>query len=228
MKTRIFYILLFISIIRLHAQSTNKGENSLGTWYAVTTASKVSDKFSISGSLTNWNYKIVDNQHLLLAIIGLNYKVNNAVSFGIGYGYGSIDTSFEETGDPYIIENRTIEQISVKYKVYKFSLSHRFKLEQRFIEYETQYKFKNRIRYRFKSSFPINKRLSITFYDEIHYHLINGLDFHQNRAYAGLGVKINKNMNFQFGYARHSYKTKSFNRLSAQLNLKFDFRKAKI
>ena len=55
MKTRIFYILLFISIIRLHAQSTNKGGNSLGTWYAVTTSSKVSDKFSIDLNLRPQN-----------------------------------------------------------------------------------------------------------------------------------------------------------------------------
>lgn len=226
MKNRLVYILLLFTIIKINAQNT--GGNTLGSWFEITSSNKISDKFTISGSLTNWNYEILDNQHLLLGIIGLNYTINKAVSVGVGYGYGSIDTTFEETSTPYLIENRILEQINVKHKVNTFSLSHRFRLEQRFIEYATAYKLKNRIRYRFKSSFPINKRVSISIYDEIHYHLMNGLDFHQNRAYAGLGVKINKNMNVQFGYARHSYKTKSFNRLSLQLHLKFDFRKAKI
>lgn len=226
MKTKLLYILLLFTIIKINAQ--NIGENTLGTWFEVTSSNKISDKFTINGSLTNWNYKILDNQHLLLGTIGLNYTINKAVSIGVGYAYGSIDPTFEETSTPYLIENRTFEQIILKHKINKFSLSHRFRLEQRFLEYATEYKLNNRIRYRFKSSFPINKRISISIYDEIHYHLINGLDFHQNRAYAGLGVIINKNMNLQFGYARHSFKNKNFNRLSLQLNLKFDFRKAKI
>ena len=223
MKIKLLALLIFFSAININAQNT--GEKSLGSWFEITSSNKISDKFSISGSLTNWNYKMLDNQHLLLGIVGLNYNLNKAVSVGIGYGYGSIDTTFEETGAPYLIENRLLEQIYAKHKVNKFSLSHRLRLEQRFLEYATEYKLKNRIRYRFKVSYPINKTLSITFYDEIHYHLIDGFDFHQNRAYAGLGYKLNKNMNLQFGYARHTYKTKSFDRLSLQLNLKFDFRK---
>lgn len=209
----------------MNLKAQTKSYKSFGSWYEVTASGKISDKFSISSSITNWNYKALENQHLLLGIVGLNYSISNAISAGIGVGYGSIDTTFEETANPYLIENRTLEQISAKHKVNKLSLSHRFRLEQRFIEYETEYKFKNRIRYRFKGSYPINKTLSISFYDEIHYHLINGFDFQQNRAYAGLGVKVNKNMNLQFGYAKHSFKTKSYNRFSVQLNLKFDFRK---
>ena len=223
MKKTLFYILLFSTIFSTTAQNT--GKNTLGTWYEITTSNRISNKFSISGSLTSWNYKFLENQHIVLGIVGINYHLNKNISFGLNYGNGSIDTSFEETGSPYLKENRIIEQIYIKYKVNKFALSHRFRIEQRFIEYESFNKLKNRIRYRFKSTYPLNKTLSITIYDEIHYHIIKGLDFHQNRAYLGLGTKVNKNMNLQFGYVRHTYKTKSFNRLSFQLNLKFDFRK---
>ena len=70
------------------------------------------------------------------------------------------------------------------------------------------------------------KTLFISIYDEIHFNL-NEFDFQQNRVYAGLGGKLNKNINVLLGYARHSFKIKSFNRLSLQVNLKYDFRKEK-
>lgn len=223
MKKTLIYILFFLTLSQLTAQNT--GENTLGTWYEITASNRISDKFSISGSLTNWNYQFLENQHIVLAIVGLNYHINKNVSVGLNYANGSIDTSFEETNTPYLKENRIIEQLFVKHKVNKFSLSHRFRVEQRFLEYETFDTLKNRIRYRFKSIYPLNKNLSLTFYDEIHYHLDNGAEFHQNRAYLGFGTKINKNMSLELGYAKHTYKTKSFDRLSLQLNLKFDFRK---
>ena len=203
--------------------SQDTGESTLGTWYEITSSNRISDKISISGSLTNWNYEMFDNQHLLLGIIGVNYHLNKNVTLGVGYANGSIDTTFEDTDTPYIKENRSLEQISIKHKSNKIGWSHRFRLEQRFLEYPTEDKLKHRIRYRFKGSLPINKILFITVYDEIHFNL-NEFDFHQNRAYLGLGAKLNGNINVETGYARHAFKTKSFNRISLQLNLKFDFR----
>ena len=119
---------------------------------------------------------------------------------------------------------RIFEQISIKHKSSSIAWSHRFRLEQRFLEYPNEDILKHRIRYRFKGSLPINKTLFIAVYDEIHFNL-NEFDFHQNRAYFGLGAKLNKKINVIVGYARHSFKTKSYNRLCLQANLKFDFRK---
>ena len=219
-------LMLLLSTFNLSAQNT--GESELGSWYEITSSNRISDKFSISGSLTNWNYKLpAERSHLLLGIIGLNYHLNKNVTVGIGYAKGDIDTSFEVNDVPNIAENRILEQISIKHKSNKIGWSHRFRLEQRFLEYPTEDLLKHRIRYRFKGSIPINKTLFISAYDEIHFNL-NEFDFHQNRVYGGLGAKVNKNINVQLGYARHSFKTKSFNRLSLQVNLKYDFRKEKI
>ena len=202
----------------------NTGETELGSWYEITSSNRISDKFSISASLTNWNYKLHARTHLLLGIVGLNYHINKNVIVGIGYANGDIDTSFEENEVPNIKENRILEQIVLKHKSTNISWSHRFRLEQRFLEYPTEEDLKHRFRYRFKGKLSINSTLFLTAYDEIHFNL-NEFDFHQNRAYAGLGAKLNKNINIELGYARHSFKEKSFNRLSLQVNLKYDFRK---
>ncbi len=219
-------IICLLIVINTFSQDT--GETEIGSWYEITSSNRISDKFSISGSLTNWNYELpAEKLHLILGIVGLNYHVNNNVIVGIGYARGDIDASFEVNDVPNISENRILEQIVLKHKSTNISWSHRFRLEQRFLEYPTEDKLKHRLRYRFKGSFPINKTLFISAYDEIHF-VLNEFDFHQNRAYAALGAKLNKNINVQLGYARHSFKTKSFNRLSLQVNLKYDFRKENI
>ena len=222
------YLLIVVTcfLITFNSNSQDTGESTLGTWYEITLSNRISDKISISGSLTNWNFELFENQQLLLGIVGVNYHINKNVSAGIGYSNGSIDTTFEDTDSPYIQENRILEQLSIKHKSKNIVWSHRFRLEQRFLEYPNEDILKHRIRYKFKGSLPINKTLFIAVYDEIHFNL-NEFDFHQNRAYIGLGAKLNKNINVLAGYARHSFKTKSFNRLSIQANLKFDFRNEK-
>ena len=212
-------------LISFNAFTQNTGENELGSWLEITSSNRVSNKLSISASLTNWNYKLpADRSQLFLGLIGLNYHIDKNVVAGIGYGRADIDSSFEENEVPNIKENRILEQISIKHKSNNIGWSHRFRLEQRFLEYPTENKTQHRLRYRFKGSVPINKTFFITAYDEIHF-VLNQFDFNQNRAYAGIGAKFNKNINIQLGYVRHSFKTKSFNRLSIQLNIKLDFRK---
>ena len=223
---KIYLYALFIALffqIQLNAQNT--GENKLGPWYEITSSNRISNKLSISASFTNWDYEFpADKAHLLLGIVGLNYHFNKNVAAGIGYAFGDIDSSFEVNDIPHIKENRILEQIVLKHKLNKIGLSHRFRLEQRFLEYPAEDILKHRIRYRFKGKLPINNTLFISVYDEIHFNL-NEFDFNQNRAYAGLGANLNKNINMELGYVRHSFKTKSFNRLSLQLNFKYDFRK---
>jgi len=206
----------------IYAQET--GESKLGTWLEVTSSNRLSEKLSLSASYTNWNYEGFKNYQLRLGLIGLAYRFNAKTTAGIGYGYGNIDTTFENNGIPIIKEHRLFEFATFKHKSYDIAWSHRLKLEHRFLDRQTSNDLIHRIRYRFKGTLPINQLFFISVYDEIHFNL-NPFDFQQNRAFGGLGYKVNKNSNLIFGYARHSFKTKSFNRLSIQLNLKYDFRK---
>ena len=221
------HILLITLLFHIYLSAQNTGESELGSFYEISLSNRISDKLSISGFFTNWNYELsTENPQLILGIVGLNYHINKNVTVGIGYANGVIDTSFEINDVPNISENRILEQIVLKHKLNSIGLSHRFKLEQRFLEFPTENILKHRIRYRFKSNIPINKTLFISIYDEIHFNL-NEFDFQQNRVYAGLGGNLNKNINVQLGYLRHSFKTNNFNRISLQVNFNYDFRKEK-
>ena len=226
MKTNLF-ILPFTLLFQYLIFAQNLGETTWGSWYEITSSNRITNALSLSGSYTNWNYELLKkNTHLHLGIVGINYHFNKNVSVGVGYAYGDIDTSFEINNTPDILEHRILEQIVLKHKLFNLNWSHRFKLEQRFLEYPTEDILKHRLRYRLKGKQPLNKTLFLSFYDEIHFNL-NEFDFQQNRAYLGLGINIDKHTNIDLGYARHSFKTKSFHRLSVQLNLKYDFRNKK-
>lgn len=221
------YILIIAIFTQTQLQAQNTGENELGSWYEITSSNRFSDKYSLFGSLTSWNYELpAKKSHLLLGIVGVNYLLNTKTKIGIGYAYGDIDSSFEVNDIPHTKEHRILEQLVFNHKLNKIKLSQRFRLEQRFLEYETENIVKHRLRYRFKGKIPINKTLFVSIYDEIHFYL-NQFDFQQNRVFVGLGVNFDKNIKAEFGYARHSFTTKSFNRLSIQVNLKFDLRKEK-
>lgn len=224
MKHRFFKALTLL-LVTVNIWAQDNGENHLGTWFEITSFNRISDKFSISGSVTNWNFEMSKTPQLYLGLINSNYHFSNNVFVSLGYGNGYIDTSFENFEFPDIKEHRIMQQILAKHKSKNIGWSHRLRFEQRFFKYTQESATKHRLRYRFKGVFPINESWFFCAYDEIHF-VLNPFDFHQNRVYGALGYKINKNINAQFGYARHSFKTKSYNRLSFQLNLKYDLRKS--
>ena len=218
------YILLFSLLFQTLLYAQNIGEYKLGSWYEVTSSNKINDKLSLSGSFTNWSYELpAQKAHLNLGIIGLNYHITPKLSVGLCYAYGTIDSSFEVNDIPHTKEHRIIEQLIFNHKLNAIQFSQRLRLEQRFLEYPPENQLIYRTRYRFKIKIPLNNTLFISTYDEIHFNLTE-FDFQQNRAFMGLGIFITKNINTELGYARHSFKTKSYNRLSLQLNLKWDFR----
>jgi len=217
--------LITIIFLNFSCFAQDTGETKLGAWLEVTSSSRLSEKLVLSASYTNWDYDGLKNYQLHLGLIGLGYKFSSKTTAGIGYGYGNIETVFENNGTPSIKENRLFEYVTTSHKLNGISFSHRLKLEHRFLERPTEDALVHRVRYRFKVTVPISNSFFISSYDEIHFNL-NPFDFQQNRAFGGLGYKINKSSNVIFGYARHSFKTKSFNRMSLQLNLKFDFRKS--
>jgi hypothetical protein len=222
-----FFLLFFVLAIPFYTIAQDTGEKRLGSWVDINSINKITNKISVNGSFTSWNYELTKNQHLSLGLIGVYYKLNKNTSVGLLIGRASIDSNYE-SGNYITIENRIAEQLSVSHGSNKVKWNHRFRLEHRFFNYKNaDNKLVHRIRYRFKGKVPISKMNYFTIYDEIHFNL-NEFDFNQNRIYGGIGTKLNKNLSFDIGYVRHSFKTKSFHRLAFQLNISLDFRKQKL
>lgn len=190
--------------------------NTIG-WLVYTGTFKLRNKISVH---TEYQWRRVNGlkswQQGLLRT-GVNFAIRKDVSINAGYAFAE---SFPYGDYPVATafpEHRIFEQLVVKNPVGKMDISHRFTLEQRLVgkvviqngSKETDYTFLNRMRYRIRAEFPLNKnkqeknKWSIMLLDEIFIGWgknIGANIFDQNRLAFLVGYKLNQNLKFEAGY----------------------------
>lgn len=211
MKRLLLLGFLLTLITTVNAQQP--GENEFGAWYMYFGTNKISERFSIHTEAQFRFYETTSNFNQLLLRTGLNYHINpSAIATG-GYGYISTDTSFMEfPGEVNTKEHRIFQQFILKNKVWEFLFEHRYRLEQRFLDFGDRTDTQHRARYRIQLTLPLTDTFFLNFYDELFINLQNNL-FGQNRLYAALGVHITTNSSVQFGYLRNQFSSAVFDRL---------------
>jgi hypothetical protein len=223
-KNILFTCIALISLVTLTAQET--GEDDFGAWYMLFTTNKVSDKLSIHAEAQYRNYEIASNFNQLLLRTGLNYHLSDKAIATFGYGYITTDGTFEEpAGEENTIEHRIYQQFVLKNKVGKLAFSHRYRLEERFIDSplsgtDTQFRF----RYFLRLTYPLNDTWFLTAYNEVFINL-QAPTFGQNRLYGALGYNVNPKLAIQAGYLKNHFSSKAFDRLQLGIFLKTDLRK---
>jgi hypothetical protein len=150
---------------------------------------------------------------------GVNYKLNDIITAHFGYAW--IETfpygDYPVAANGTFPEHRIYEQISFRQPIKKWIISHRFRIEQRWLgrvksgttgdrEIEEWF-FLHRFRYQFRTQFPFYTKGDKQFYaagaDEI---MIgagknSGVNiFDQNRIYLLIGFKLNKIATIEAGY----------------------------
>jgi len=160
-------------------------------------------------------------QQLLLRP-GVNYDLTAKLQLSGGYAfirshpYGDYPAKFVTP------EHRIWEQFIVKNKVGEVGLTHRFRLEQRFIGVKVpdgdgrgridRYSLRHRFRYFIKGVVPIrrdaagNNRYYLGLYNEIMFNFGREATttFDQNRAYAALGIRLPRVGNLELGYLQQT------------------------
>ena len=222
MKNIIFLITLcFVTI----CTAQENGEDKWGSWYMYFGTNKISDKLSIHTEAQFRYYETTSNFNQMLLRTGLNYHIEPNAIATIGYGYITTDSSFEEVLDEEKSkENRLFEQFILKNKVGEFFFEHRYRLEQRFIEYLDKKDTQHRARYRLQVTLPLTDIFFLNFYDEIFINLQNEA-FGQNRLYGALGINITENLSIQAGYLKNHFTDTNFDRLQFGIMYNPDLRK---
>jgi len=193
---RIFLLIGFIFLVNnIVAGQTN----NLGSWIIYFGNQKINNKWNIQSDFQYRDYRILGqrNQFLARAGLGYNLKAQNH-NLLLGYAYVASD-SYDEfdlsTGTK--IENRIYQQYLYKNKIGSNSLTHRFRLEERFFSSE----FGLRGRYFISLQKPIwNKNSTyLSMYNELFVD-IKGAQFDRNRFYTGLGIGITESLRIETGY----------------------------
>lgn len=206
------------------------GEDELGAWYMYFGMNRLAERWSLHTE-AQWRFYEVDrNFNQLLLRTGINYHIDKKAIATLGYAYIDTDPTFEDSPTmdiPFagnqISENRIFQQFILTNKVWEFNFEHRYRLEQRFINYQGENTTLHRARYRLQVTLPLTDTFFINLYDEIFINLQDEL-FDQNRLYAALGVRITENSNIQIGYLKNQFRTARFDRLQFALFYNPDLR----
>jgi hypothetical protein len=177
--------------------------NNVGTWFVYFGNQKINDKWNIQSDFQYRDYRFLGQRNQLLARAGLGYNLKpQNHNLLLGYAYIANDSYDEfDINTSTKIENRIYQQYLYKNKVGSSSLTHRFRLEERFFPSE----FGLRARYFISVQKPLwSKNIAkgntyLSAYNELFVD-IKDPKFDRNRLYTGLGIGINESIRVETGY----------------------------
>lgn len=148
---------------------------------------------------------------------GINYKINDQVTVHAGYAFVQThpygDYPIASSGS--FPEHRAYEQLTIRHPVQKWLFTHRFRIEQRWLQRTVSgttgpvkdWNYVNRFRYQFRTQYPLNVKGNREWYaaaaDELFIGAGRNLGtniFDQNRLFILLGYKFSKRYSVEAGY----------------------------
>lgn len=194
-----------------NAQDTRVHTVNTNAWLMYFGNHKVSDKWGLHIEAQLRRANVVDDPAQLLLRAGVDHyskwgRLTLGGAFVQTYPYGEFAVAHR------FPEFRLWEQVLTTQTLGKVQLSHRYRLEQRFIGSSTDGtmengRYENRFRYMARATVPLNgdgkTPLYAAAYDEL---MVNfGKDvayniFDQNRLYAALGIGISPVLKLELGY----------------------------
>lgn len=223
MKTTI-YLLLITLLFQTNLFAQKNAEDYLGAWYTLGINHRFTEKFSITPYAELHNYELTSNYNVTFASINFNYHFKPKHTLSIAYAFLDIDSVFGDDNLYNTKENRVYEQYNYKHKLGAFSAQHRFRLEQRFLQFAHSNTMQNRLRYRFSLKYTLNKWISLNIKDEPFIHFQDQV-FHENRFFIGIGYHAFKNVQLNVDYFKQHINKKNLNRIQIGISMQTDFRK---
>lgn len=204
---------LFFILISGYVNAQQPGEDETGSWFMYFGTNKVSERLSIHSEAQFRFYETTNNFNQMLLRTGLNYHIDPNAIATAGYAFIDTDNSFFEfEGEINSKEHRIFEQFILKNKVWEFLFEHRYRLEQRFLDFGDYTETQHRARYRIQMTLPLTNTFFLNFYDELFINLQDDL-FGQNRLYGALGLNVTENSSIQIGYLRNQFQNAVYDRL---------------
>jgi hypothetical protein len=205
---RLLLIIMLVLSVRVSAQTTHENTG----WFAWFNTYRFSKQWGLYfdgqvRSADNWDYV-----RTVLLRPGITYFFDAKNSATLGYAYITSYNRLPEPSKNTLTENRIWEQYIYAAKLGQVSLQNRFRLEQRFIERQTDNVFSQRLRYFIRAIIPLAKQkqsfnmgVYAAIQNEIYLNVqnkedINNSFFDQNRIYGAIGYRFNPKVDLEAGY----------------------------
>lgn len=214
MKKLALTLLLFMAIGKISAQTVNQNTG----WFLFLNSTKFNEKWGMHFDLQLRSENNWDGLRSLLVRPGITYYINKNSNATLGYLFTQtyLPNDILVGAPPMkntLTEHRIWQQYIYSHKPWKgAALSHRFRLEQRFIETQKDDIFAQRLRYFLRLVQPLQKQkdaftkgMFIALQNEFFFNVqnsdkLNGSLFDQNRAYLAAGYRFSKKMDIEVGY----------------------------
>ena len=217
MKRLLVCFLFSWNVFCVYGQREAAGD--VGAWLLILNHYKFNDRWKVGNELHVRRNDWLKEQKQFLIRPYLNYHFGEGAILTIGYTY--IRTSpFGATPLPLTVpENNIWEQLTLNHTYNKLIISHRYRIEHRFIGspeqdnfgdyYIAGHRFENRLRYRITAKREIDQNWFIHFFNEvwIHQEGLKPSSLDRNWLYTGFGYQVNDGVNFQLAYMHQWVKT---------------------
>jgi hypothetical protein len=205
-------VIILITPITLLAQ-----ENDFGNWIIYLGNKKINEKFNWHQEAQYRNFNFIGNTEQLLLRTGLGYNLsenNNNILLGYGFIYSEpyIENINKKTS---FSEHRIYQQFITRQAFSRFSLQHRYRLEQRFFEND----FRFRLRYFLAVNIALNNKewMNKTFYLSAYNEIFINTEqnyYDRNRLYGGIGYLFSKYIKAEIGVMNQTTTKVSRNQLN--------------
>jgi hypothetical protein len=189
-------------------------DTNANAWFMYFGDHPVSEKWGVHLEGQYRRHDVVSNWQQLLLRPGVNYKASENVMLTGGYAFINTHRYGEFPAAARFPEHRIFQQAVLKHGVGKAGLSHRYRLEQRYIGESfindggdpevRRWRYENRFRYMLRGVIPFGESdYYLAAYDEFMVNFGKNVAsnvFDQNRAYLALGRKMGAPGNLELGY----------------------------
>lgn len=195
------------------------GQSQFTGWLASFNTFKTGQKTSIHADVQWRSSDEFKHTQTLLLRSGLNVHLTKQLIVTGGYAYVHNRRTMGAVSG-YAPEHRTWEQLIYNHKIKSIAVSHRFRLEQRFMsksvvvnnELENDGSlYANRLRYFIRNILPLQQQKTFTkglfaaLQNEVFVNIgntanVNGKFFDQNRLYLAMGYRLNPSFDLETGY----------------------------
>lgn len=230
MKRNLFFLLLVLCFTGTTVNAQTSSQNS--GWLFLLNNTKINKKWGTHldvqvRSSDNWS-----NVRNFLFRPGITYFINDKNDITLGYLLSETHNLTDDLGEHKLTEHRIWQQYIHKHKISTINVSHRFRLEQRFVEkIRNEDVFAQRLRYFVRFIIPLKKEVknfekglfaalqNELFFNIQHKNKLSGHFFDQNRAYAAVGYRFSKKFDLEAGYLNQAVKGRTSNSINNVIQL---------
>lgn len=213
MRSLLFLAYMMFATAEIHAQNDRVNDHNNTNWLQLFNTISLNKKWSLHAEYQWRRTDGLKNWQQSLLRMGVNYRLNENITVHTGYAWAETFPygDFPLAANGTFPEHRTYEQLSFKQPLKKWTFTHRFRIEQRWLgrvkagtdrEIEA-WIFLHRFRYQFKTQYNLHAKFYLAAADEIFIGAGKNVGiniFDQNRIFLLAGHKLNKTLTLEAGY----------------------------